>query len=239
VSKVSEDPPGDIAALEADRASVERTSTAKRVADVLSTRVADGFFRPGARLSEKDICAALGVSRNTLREAFVLLTHNRLLTHELNRGVSVRVPTIDDVRDIYRVRRFVECGAVRAFRGPASALGPLEAAVREGEHAAAEERWRDLGTANMHFHRALVALGDSRRVDELMSATIAELRLVFHIVADPKSLHEPYLSRNAEILRPLAQGRPGEAERILSAYLRDSEHQLVTSYAERKAELDG
>lgn len=97
-----------------DRALLGRTSTAERVSDILRSRIAEGYFPPGTRLSEDSIGGALGVSRNTLRESFRLLTHERLLVHELNRGVFVRVLTVEDVEDIYRTRSLVECAVVRA-----------------------------------------------------------------------------------------------------------------------------
>src|SRR3954451_16364974 len=102
-----------LSGLADDRALLGRTSTAERVSDILRSRIAEGYFPPGTRLSEDSIGGALGVSRNTLREAFRLLTHERLLAHELNRGVFVRVPSIEDVVDIYRVRKIIECAAVR------------------------------------------------------------------------------------------------------------------------------
>lgn len=102
-----------LAGLADDRALLGRTSTAERVADILRSRIAEGYFPPGTRLSEDSIGGALGVSRNTLREAFRLLTHERLLIHELNRGVFVRVLTVEDVEDIYRTRALVECAVVR------------------------------------------------------------------------------------------------------------------------------
>ncbi len=42
--------------------------------DILRSRISEGYFPPGTRLSEDSIGGALGVSRNTLREAFRLLT---------------------------------------------------------------------------------------------------------------------------------------------------------------------
>ncbi|NUK82651.1 GntR family transcriptional regulator, partial [Streptomyces lunaelactis] len=99
----------EVASLEGDRALLGRSSTAERVADILRDRITEGYFPPGARLSEESIGGALGVSRNTLREAFRLLTHERLLVHELNRGVFVRMVTVEDLEDIYRVRMLVEC----------------------------------------------------------------------------------------------------------------------------------
>jgi len=51
--------------LIADRALLGRTSTAERVADVLRTRISEGFFTPGTRLAEDTIASALAVSRIT------------------------------------------------------------------------------------------------------------------------------------------------------------------------------
>ncbi|MEU1013963.1 GntR family transcriptional regulator [Streptomyces sp. NPDC005890] len=222
--------------LAGDRVLLGRTSTAERVSDILRSRISEGYFPPGTRLSEDSIGGALGVSRNTLREAFRLLTHERLLVHELNRGVFVRVLTIEDVEDIYRTRSLVECAVVRGLGAPPYRLGGLVAAVEEGRTAAAENDWKELGTANIHFHRELVALAGSERTDELMRSVFAELRLAFHVVDDPRRLHEPYLARNTEILQALQAGDRRGAERLLERYLADSLERVVEVYRRRVGE---
>ncbi|MFI1657893.1 GntR family transcriptional regulator [Streptomyces sp. NPDC020472] len=214
-----------------DRVLLGRTSTAERVADILRTRIAEGYFPPGVRLSEENIGGALGVSRNTLREAFRLLTHERLLVHELNRGVFVRVLAVGDVDDIYRTRRLVECAVVRGLGQPPFAVEGLAAAVAEGEAAARADDWTGVSTANIHFHRELVALAGSARTDELMRGVLAELRLAFHVVDDPRALHEPYLRRNREILDALRAGERASAERLLARYLDDSRTRVAAAYA--------
>lgn len=222
---------GGIGGLADDRALLGRTSTAERVADILRTRIAEGFFPPGTRLSEDSIGGALGVSRNTLREAFRLLTHERLLVHELNRGVFVRVLAVEDVADIYRTRRLVECAVVRGLGEPPYVLDGLVAAVEEGVEAAGAGDWKGVSTANIHFHRELVALAGSARTDELMRSVLAELRLAFHTVDDARGLHEPYLIRNREILDALHAGERATAERLLARYLDDSRTRIVEAYA--------
>lgn len=220
-----------IAGLAADRPLLSRTSTAERVVELLRTRITEGDFPPGTRLSEEAIGGALGVSRNTLREAFRLLTHERLLVHELNRGVFVRILSLEDVADLYRLRKIVECSIVREITSPpGERLASLEAAVEAGEDAAGRRAWRELGTADIRFHQAIGGLATSPRVDELMRGLLAELRLVFHVMADPQPFHEPYLTRNREILTALRQGDGAEAARLLGGYLDDAERQLVLAY---------
>ncbi|MFG3104214.1 GntR family transcriptional regulator [Streptomyces sp. NPDC048182] len=223
----------ELTGLADDRALLGRTSTAERVSDILRGRIAEGYFPPGTRLSEDGIGGALGVSRNTLREAFRLLTHERLLVHELNRGVFVRVLTVEDVVDIYRTRTLVECAVVRGLGAPPFALDRLTAAVGDGRRAAREGDWKAVGTANIHFHRELVALAGSERTDELMRTVFAELRLAFHLVDDPRRLHEPYIGRNAEILRALGEGETKTAERLLAGYLADSRERVTEAYLRR------
>ena len=217
--------------LEADRQLLGRTSTAERLADILRARITEGFFEPGSRLSEEAIGGALGVSRNTLREAFRLLTHEKLLVHELNRGVFVRRLSVEDVIDLYKVRKLVQCAVLREITSPpGDKLQAVEAAVADGEDAKKRQAWRELGTANIHFHQALITLAGSPRVDELVRGLLAELRLVFHVMADPQPFHEPYLERNREILETRRTGDGFAAERLLAAYLDDAEKQLVDAY---------
>ena len=221
--------------LSAERASLGRSSTAARVAEILRAHVTEGRLLPGTRLSEEEIGTALGVSRNTLREAFRLLSHERLLVHEFNRGVFVRRLSVADVHDLYRFRRILEGEAIRhaSSADPAALdarLDVVRRAVEEGENAATEERWVDVGTANMHFHQALAALAESPRVDEAMGHVLAELRLVFHVMAAPKTFHEPYLADNRRILDLLEAGSHDEAAAALGTDLSAAEAQLTEAY---------
>jgi DNA-binding GntR family transcriptional regulator len=221
---------GPVELLAADRIQLDRVSTAERVSDVLRTRIIVGDLPPGTRLSEEAIGSALGVSRNTLREAFRLLTHERLLVHELNRGVFVRTLTKDDVTDLYRLRKVVECGALRYAEVTEADLRRVHAVVDEAEAAAARADWVAVGTQNLRFHQALCELAGSPRVVDMMRGILAELRLVFHVMGDPQRFHEPYIRRNREILIALAEQGRDRAEQMLAEYLDDAERQLTQAY---------
>ncbi|GAA3757583.1 GntR family transcriptional regulator [Spinactinospora alkalitolerans] len=221
-----------IGRLADSKGALERSSTAERVADVLRDHIIEGVMAPGARLSEEAIGAALGVSRNTLRESFRLLGHERLLVHEFHRGVFVAKPTATDVVDLYRVRRALELAALRGAGGaPEKAVEAVGAAVREGEESLERGDWWGIGTANMHFHQAIAALSASPRTNEIMRQLLAELRLVFHVMAAPREFHAPYLSHNREIYELLRDGRCGTAADRLAEYFDVAEQQLVGAFA--------
>ncbi|WP_019544222.1 GntR family transcriptional regulator [Streptomyces sulphureus] len=219
-----------------DRLLLDRASTAERVADILRQRVIDGALTPGTQLSEEGVGKALAVSRNTLREAFRLLVHERLVVHEFHRGVFVRVLSVDDVVDLYRIRRLLETSSVqRAAGAPKALVEAVSEAVAEGERAARDERWWDVGTANMRFHEALVALACSPRANETMRQVLAELRLAFHVMSRPREFHEPYLGLNREIADLLAAASWRTAAERLDAYFDTAETQLVEGYGSYRA----
>jgi DNA-binding GntR family transcriptional regulator len=217
--------------LARDRPRLASSSTAERVAGLLRSRIMEGLFPPGTRLAEEAIGHALGVSRNTLREAFRLLCHERLAVHEMNRGIFVPVLSRADVIDLYTLRRLVEGGAARtAGTATEEARTAVMAAVEDGERAAAAGDWLQVRTADLRFHQAVAALAGSPRVDELMRRALAELRLVFHAMPDPERFHEPYLARNRRIAQSVVAGNGEEAEAELLRYLSDAERQLLDAY---------
>ncbi|GLY74361.1 GntR family transcriptional regulator [Actinoallomurus iriomotensis] len=222
-----------LAGLSGARVLLDRTSTVSKLADALRAQIIEGGLPPGTQLAEHAAAKELGVSRNTLREAFRLLAHEGLVIHEPHRGVFVRTLDAGDVRDIYTTRRLVECAAVRTEGPPPRAVAEIRAAVETAEAAVAESRWHDVGTADLRFHSAIVALAGSRRLNDMTRRLLAELRLVFHVMADPHRFHEPYVHRNAAIATLIEQGRTREAAEALTAYLDDAEAQLLGGIAER------
>ncbi len=215
-------PAGDtdpFVALMQARRDVAVLSTADRVANVLREQIAEGQLRSGMQLPEQQICAALAVSRNTVREALTQLITERVLVREAHRGVFVATPDASTVQDIYRVRRILEPGVLRQVDVALGDVAPLRAAVVEGQVAAAVGDGDGVGSANQHFHRELVALAGSPRLDHQMSLLLAEMRLVFHQVGPSQEFHLPYLADNDAVCAYLEAGDPSGAADRLGDYL--------------------
>ena len=203
------------------------TGSAEVVAQQLRLRIAEGELVPGAQLSEVRLGALLGVSRNTLREAFRLLSHERLVSHQFNRGVFVSAVTPADVVDVFAARRALQFAAVRSCAQDAPGLIAAAAACREGAKAATDRDWSAVASANIHFHRALVSTLNSERVNAFMNGLLAELRLAFHAIGDLERFHLPYIALNVSIVTLLRSGDRAAAEKTLTKYLDDAEKQLL------------
>jgi DNA-binding GntR family transcriptional regulator len=211
------------AATAAARLRVAVPSVADRVADELRLQLAEGILLPGTRLTESTIAEDLGVSRNTVREAFAELASERLVVRHPNRGVFVASLEPGDIHDVYTVRRTIEVSAIRGGGSP-EAVAAVRAAVEEGKLAAAANDDEGLGTANQHFHGAIVALAGSRRLNTIMSQVLAEMRLFFHKATLDANFYSGYLKDNEEICVALENGElEREAEQLKASLERAEE----------------
>ncbi|MCB5291032.1 GntR family transcriptional regulator [Arthrobacter sp. SO3] len=197
-------------------------SVADRVAAELRLQLAEGLLLPGQRLTESTISAELGVSRNTIREAFAELAAERLVVRHPNRGVFVATLGPGEIHDVYTVRRFIEVSAIRGGGSP-ERVAAVRAAVEEGRAAAAADDEEALGSANQHFHGAIVALAGSRRLNTIMAQILAEMRLFFHKATVDAHFYRSYLDDNEKICQALEAGRLDRAGDLLLAYLNISE----------------
>lgn len=207
------------------RLRVAVPSVAERVAEELRRQLAEGTLLPGTRLTESTIAEDLGVSRNTVREAFAELASERLVVRLPNRGVFVANLDAGDIHDVYTVRRAIEVSAVRGG-GSDEDIAAVRAAVEEGKRAAAAGDNEALGTANQHFHGAIVAMAGSPRLNSIMSQVLAEMRLYFHKATMDADFYRHYLPDNEAICAALESGEPDRAANLLLAYLDRSEDNL-------------
>lgn len=210
---------------------LETTALAPRLAQAIRDKLIGGELKPGQRLSEAALCADLAVSRNSLREAFRLLTKEGLLRHEPNRGVFVATPSMASIIDIYRVRRMIECQALGNAYPNHPAVLRMREAVKTAQAARKLKDWVVVGSANMAFHAAIVDLADSQRLNEFYAQIAAELRLSFGLLHDPELLHAPYVELNADILERLSAGDPKGAAAALDAYLQQSERTVLAAFS--------
>ncbi len=95
--------------------SRDQTSLRQRATDTLRGAILDGMFAPGQKLSERELCESLGVSRSCVRESLQHLQAEGLITIIPHKGPEVANITTKEVRDIYEVRAHLEGLAAKGF----------------------------------------------------------------------------------------------------------------------------
>ncbi|MDB5751152.1 MAG: ydfH1 [Ramlibacter sp.] len=81
----------------------------------LTRAIVEHRLQPGTKLAEQKLANHFGVSRTLVRQALFQLAQNRLVTLEPARGAFVAVPTVEEARQVFQVRRILEAEMTREF----------------------------------------------------------------------------------------------------------------------------
>lgn len=121
-------------------------------------RILDGRLPGGTLITEGDVGADVGVSRTPVREAFLRLESEGLLTLYPKRGAIVVAVSAAEVESVMETRLLVERFAIRKIIENELGLGaaPVEVIARQ-EELATRENWREFVEADREFHRIFVA----------------------------------------------------------------------------------
>lgn len=87
----------------------------RQVADQIRAAIIESHFKPGQRLTERELTDLTGVSRPTIREALQQLTAEGLIATTPGKGWVVAELTPEEAADLYSVRALIEGLAARLF----------------------------------------------------------------------------------------------------------------------------
>lgn len=176
--------------------------------------IRQGVLRPGARLVELELAAALEMSRTPIREALRRLESDRLVDDAPRRGLVVPTATPDLLIEIFEIREVLEGLAARraAQRMGEAEIGALRELVERMERAAATDDLDALARASHQFHRLLrtgaqhsrlptmlaLLMDSTRTLDahqlapERVGGAVAEHRAIYEAIAarDPKAAEQ-------------------------------------------------
>jgi DNA-binding GntR family transcriptional regulator len=115
-------------------------ATAAQVGAALREAIMSGVLAPGEHIRQEHWAATLGASRFQLREALRSLSAEGLITHDPNRGWFAARMSVDEMSQLYLMRRLIEGELLRTVRRPDEAeLSRLQSAAKAVEDAMAAE----------------------------------------------------------------------------------------------------
>lgn len=180
----------------------KRGGATARVVEILRNAIVMHAFEPGAALDKAKLCERLGVSRFPVSEALARLQAQGLVNIQPQRGTTVSLIRLSDVRENMFLRKALEAEAVRS-------LAPSiddDTVARLRDNLASQKQVATGDKQNFHaldlaFHETLLmALGFPRVKATAESARLA-LDRVRLLLSSPR--------RNAQTV--------GEHERIVEA----------------------
>jgi phosphonate utilization transcriptional regulator len=197
-----------------------------------------GSLASGDKLNEAEIATQFGVSRGPVREAFRALEEAGLVHTEKNRGVFVRVITLDEADQIYELRANFDqmAGRKLAARVTADELKELRGMLERMEKAAAREDPDGYHQLNLRFHDSIVAYAGNAKLLEAYRRLVNELNLFRRHTLAQRDRLPTSIREHKKIVEAIASGNPETTGKLLFDHAmasRDRIHRIVAANAEQ------
>jgi DNA-binding GntR family transcriptional regulator len=174
--------------------------------------ICDGDLAPGARLTQEELAAALGVSRQPVLQALRLLKKDGFVIDVGRRGLRVAPLEAQAIAQVYEVRAVLDGLAARRAALAHAQLDPT--LIPTGRTAAAGPRIGPMIDADMQFHHMIYAASGNPLIAETANHHWPHIRRAMGAVLQTVGLRRPVWDEHETILQAINCGDADRAERL-------------------------
>lgn len=191
-----------------------------RVTRILREEIIDGVRGPGSRLVEREIAAALGVSRVPVREALRALVAEGLVSPRPNSWMTVRAFSERDIEELFQMRAAIDSLAfsLAARNASASELARLALALSQESESAASSDAGSSRAASAAFHEIVIEISGNSLLAEIWRTLSGRMRWLLGQHDHPIEMHEEH----AQLYAALATHDEESAAALALAHLETS-----------------
>jgi DNA-binding GntR family transcriptional regulator len=203
------------------KALVVTPKLVEQVRDAILAEIASGQLAPGERIIQEQIAKTLGVSRQPVQQALLLLRNLGVLRDAPGRGLIVTRLQPDQVRHMYEMRAVIEGLACRLAAQhnaePAARLGP--ALIDAGRKAVASGSVARMVAADLKFHEFIYGLSGNPLIAPAMAAHWTHTQRVMGEVLMKDETPRDIWDQHADILEAIARGDAVQAEALARSHI--------------------
>ena len=204
------------------RALSVQPSLAQRVCEAIVSEIVAGRLPSGSRLIQDDLARALGVSRQPIQQALLLLRNQGIVKEAGGRGLIVAPLEARDVRDLYQLRGAMESLAVRlaAERGGAALKATGGKLIEKGRDALLRGSLEDQIAVDIEFHVLLARASGNALLNETMAPHWPKFRRIMaEVMREGEQSSRRIWDEHADILDAVTAGDGARAEALCREHL--------------------
>lgn len=199
----------------------------RQVENAVREAITSGRYAPGERLVERELCAALGVSRTSVREALRRLEAEKLVQIIPHKGPVVATISLEEARELYTIRALLEGFAAHEFalHGSSAALAAFSTAAQDLRTAALTGQTDNVLQAKGKLYEIMLGHCGNHLASEILQSLFSRINLLratslMHPDRLPHSLDEieqlarALQRRDAKAAQTLASSHVGNACKV-------------------------
>lgn len=204
---------------------------ADRVYSALKHRILTCALKPGERLVEAELCAAMSVSRTPLRDALNRLVHEALILTSPYRGYSVAPLTAEKFSDLCEVRRLIEppVAALAAERATpedvARMIGLSKLDYTIGDKASYDAYLR----ANSAFHLEIARCARNSQLESIVVAVLDRHQRPCYLGLDVGIDAAESTVEHAEVIMAIRERNGAKAAELMRKHIAGGERRILVA----------
>jgi DNA-binding GntR family transcriptional regulator len=191
-----------------------------RAAEEIRAAILNGSLSPGSRVRQEELAAKLGVSREPIRKALLVLEREGLV-NVVNRGAVIAPVDPHFISEIYEFRETVET-YVAAKVAEQEDFDPtvLRGVIAQGRRAVREATSERLIDLDLAFHSQLYQASGNRVVMDVMRTQWSHIRRVMSMRLTIRSRRKQVWDEHEAILEAIVDHDVSRSRTLASAHIR-------------------
>lgn len=221
-----------------------RCAVGPQLVQILRAQIIENVLAPGERVSEAEIGAKFGVSRQPVREAFIKLSEEGLVEIRPQRGTFVRKISLRAVEDARFIREAIEGDMVRilAARPDPALLADLRRQVEAQQQLSQRSTTQSERTEFLHqddlFHRTIAEAAGRRHLWQILDGVKSQMDRVRYLTTQSLDIRR-LVAQHSAVVEGIASGDPAAAEDAMRRHLRTILHDLDVHRSRTPEVFDG
>ncbi len=219
------------------RALATQPSLVQRVCDAIVSEIVAGRLPAGMRLIQDDLARALGVSRQPVQQALLLLRNQGIVREASGRGLIVAPLVAAEVRDLYQLRGAMEALAAKlaASKGAKTLKTQGPALIARGRAALQRGSLEDQIVADIDFHSLLAQASGNALLKESMAPHWPKFRRIMaEVLREGEQGSRRVWDEHEAILAAVASGDASRSEQLCREHLTKASDLVVDRIAARE-----
>ena len=216
------------------------SSVTDKVAAAITDAIIEHRLAAGTKLVEQNLATMFGVSRTIVRQALIRLERARLVKLEPAKGASVAMPSVQETREIFSIRRFIEVAMIKDFTRSATKVDIklMRDHLKVEQQACLQSDIRGRSRLLADFHVLIAQLTGNKVLVEVLGQLISRTTLAIMLYQTSRSA-EHSSNEHLELLSAIESKDVELAGQVMEKHLNNVESnlQLDSSLTDMQSEL--
>lgn len=200
--------------------------------EYIKNKILNGIYHPSQKLTESQLAEEIGVSRNTIKKALMMLEKENLVVVESNKGATIKSFTLEEIINFMEIREALEGIVARSAAKQISEAGlkKLEELLEKMDEHLRNNQFDEYSLLNREFHKTIYDASKNAQAVDMINTIKTQLnRIHFRTILMPGRNQDSY-KEHKRILEALKSRDEKEAEEAIQNHVAQVRKTIADHY---------